>query len=354
MRTLRIRTMAGIGLYLIFMLPWLFYMAAQLVGDGSLRLGEGIARPVLGLAIVAGLLAAFVLVGIAMRRYLLKPLERMGQAARQIASGHWDVELPESRVTEIAEVGDGFKVMVDGLQQSYRKQAALEEERRFVIAAVAHDLRTPLFALRGYLDGIDQGIAESPEKLAKYVAVCKEKSAQVDRLVEDLFTFAKLDYAEAELDRQEVDLSAMLESAIDSLRPLAEQKHVAVQAGLAARGICTLRGDAHLLERAVTNLLDNAVRHTPPQGVIDVRAERDAEGVSITVRDTGPGFSEEELEHAFDPLYRGEASRNRATGGAGLGLTIAQRIIRQHGGTLAAGNHPDGGALLLCRFGGNL
>ena len=121
-----------------------------------------------------------------MRRFVLKPLEKMGNATRQIATGDWDVRLPMSRVTEIAEVRDGFDVMVKGLEQSYRKQAELEEERRFVIAAVAHDLRTPLFALRGYLDGLEQGIAQSPEKIAQYVAVCKDKSAQLDCLVEDL------------------------------------------------------------------------------------------------------------------------------------------------------------------------
>ncbi|GJM67890.1 hypothetical protein HMSSN036_01060 [Paenibacillus macerans] len=126
------------------------------------------------LSAFAGFLLAFFIIAVEMRRFLLKPLEKMGNAARQIAAGDWDVRLPRSRITEIAEVRDGFEAMVNGLQQSYRKQAELEEERRFVIAAVAHDLRTPLFALRGYLDGLEQGIAESPEKMAKYLAVCKE------------------------------------------------------------------------------------------------------------------------------------------------------------------------------------
>jgi signal transduction histidine kinase len=292
----------------------------------------------------AGVLLAFFIIGVEMRRFLLKPLERMSFAARQISAGDWDVRLPWSRITEIAEVRDAFDVMVKGLQRSYQKQAELEEERRFVIAAVAHDLRTPLFALRGYLDGLEQGIAQSPEKLTKYVAVCKEKSAQLDRLVEDLFTFTKIEYLETKLNNKTVDLKLILQNSIDSLSPLARQKHISISNHSADD--CIISGDTHLLERAMNNLLDNAVRHTPSNGEIVVQCHKDGNKVKFTIRDTGPGFSSEELERVFEPLYRGEVSRNRSTGGSGLGLTISQRIIMRHGGELAAGNHSEGGALL--------
>lgn len=96
----------------------------------------------------------------------------------------------------------------------------------------------------------------------------------------------------------------------------------------------------------MNNLLDNAVRHTPPDGEIVVQVYKEGSRVKFTIRDTGPGFSSEELQHVFEPLYRGEISRNRLTGGSGLGLTISQKITRRHGGELAAENHPEGGALL--------
>ncbi|KAF9119985.1 hypothetical protein BGX30_003470 [Mortierella sp. GBA39] len=279
-----------------------------------------------------------------MRRFLLKPLEKMSRAARQIASGDWEVRLPKSRITEIAEVGDGFDVMVKGLRTSYQKQVKLEEERRFVISAVAHDLRTPLFALRGYLDGLEQGIAQTPEKISKYVAVCKEKSAQLDRLVEDLFTFTKMEYWDRPLNKAPIDLPVVLQQSIDSLSPSAGHKSIVINSHLAAD--CIVSGDAHLLERALSNLLDNAVRHTPPGGTIDVRCNKKEGEIAFVIEDSGPGFTAEELERVFEPLYRGEASRNRSTGGSGLGLTISQRIIRQHGGELTASNDPEGGARL--------
>lgn len=292
----------------------------------------------------AGLLLAFVIVGIEMRRFLLKPLEKMSVAARQIAAGDWAVKLPLSRITEIAEVRDGFEVMVKGLQNSYRKQVELEDERRFVIAAVAHDLRTPLFALRGYLEGLEQGIAQSPEKIAKYLAVCKEKSTQLDRLVEDLFTFTKMEYLETELSNNTINLNLIIRKAIDSLSPLARQKNISITNDSSNDGI--ISGDAHLLERAMNNLLDNAVRHTPSGGEIIIQWYKEGNKVKFEIRDTGPGFSSEELERVFEPLYRGEESRSRSTGGSGLGLTISQRIVRRHGGELAVSNHPEGGALL--------
>ncbi|WP_163874392.1 sensor histidine kinase [Paenibacillus favisporus] len=292
----------------------------------------------------AGLLLAFFIVGVEMRRFLLKPLEKMSRAARQIASGDWEVRLPKSRITEIAEVGDGFDVMVKGLRTSYRKQVELEEERRFVISAVAHDLRTPLFALRGYLDGLEQGIAQTPEKISKYVAVCKEKSAQLDRLVEDLFTFTKMEYWDRPLNKAPIDLPVVFQQSIDSLSPGAGHKSIVINSHLAAD--CIVSGDAHLLERALSNLLDNAVRHTPQGGTVDVRCNKEEGKIAFMIRDSGPGFTAEELERVFEPLYRGEASRNRSTGGSGLGLTISQRIIRQHGGELKASNDPEGGARL--------
>lgn len=314
----------------------------QLLGRVSIMLPKSISVQMIWALI--GLMLAFFVVGIEMRRFLLKPLEKMSKAARQMADGDWDVKLPSSSITEIAEVRDGFEVMVKGLEQSHRKQAELEEERRFVIAAVAHDLRTPLFALRGYLDGLEQGIAQSPEKVSRYITVCKEKSAQLDRLVEDLFTFTKMEYLETELNSKTLDFAYILQKSIDSLSPQARHKHISLTRHFSDG--CFISGDKHLLERAMNNILENAVRHTPAGGEIAVHCYTDGHYVRFTIRDSGHGFSSEEVARIFEPLYRGEASRSRSTGGSGLGLTISQRIVKQHGGELGASNHPQGGAVL--------
>ncbi|RTE11424.1 sensor histidine kinase [Paenibacillus whitsoniae] len=349
MKRLNIRTSFFLSLALLLVLPWFFFVTAFWLATGSLDISGG--QPgsyiVTHIAAFAGLLLALLIIGLRIRRYLLDPLEQLAAAARRIAGGDWDIELPPSAVREIAEVRDGFAFMVNGLQRSSQQQAALEEERRFVIAAVAHDLRTPLFALRGYLDGLEQGIARTPDQISKYVAVCKEKSAQLDRLVEDLFTFTRMEYRENGLSKDKCNFYDIVQKSIESLEPQAQQKQVTIHAGFQFEpGECLIRADAHLLERAICNVLDNAVRHTPAQSRVVFECRREKDRVTFTIQDSGPGFTPEELNRIFEPLYRGEQSRSRATGGAGLGLTISQRIIRQHGGELAASNHSDGGAVL--------
>jgi signal transduction histidine kinase len=285
------------------------------------------------------------LIGVAwfLGRSVLKPLAAMSQAARQIAAGDLDFQIPASQVREVAEVRAAFQAMGDELRGSIERQAELEEERRFFVSAIAHDLRTPLFSLRGYLEGLERGLAISPKKVAQYIAVCRRKSDQLDRLVSDLFAYTKTEYLEQTLRRERLELGSVLEQAVDGLQPRAQAKGIEVALeGPDDRGV--LEGDAHLLERVVENLLDNALRHTPAKGSIAVRWHTEPDRVTFTVADSGAGIAAEDLPHLFDPLYRGDASRNPETGGVGLGLTIARRILRAHGGDLVAANGASGGA----------
>lgn len=278
-----------------------------------------------------------------MRRFVVNPLEAMGRAARRIASGNLDFTLPPSRVREIAQVRDAFEAMGEGLRASIGRQAELEEERRFFIGAIAHDLRTPLFALRGSLVGLEQGLATSPEKTARYIAVCRQKADHLDRLVEDLFAYTKAEYLEQTIRRERLDFGLLITEVVDGLRSQARDTDISIVLD-APEDQSIIEGDAHLLARVMENLLDNALRHTPTGGEITVRLRAEQTRVTFAVADTGPGIAAQDLPHLFDPLYRGEVSRNRETGGAGLGLTIARRILRAHGGDLTAANGAIGGA----------
>jgi signal transduction histidine kinase len=286
-----------------------------------------------------------VLVALFMGRAVLRPLAAVSEASRRIAAGNLDFELPASKVREVAEVSAAFNAMGFGLRQALARQAELEQERRYFIGAVAHDLRTPLFALRGHLEGLERGVADTPEKAARYVAVCQEKADELERLVEDLFTYTRMEYQERPPQREPLELGDVFRRAADGVRPRAEAKGIALLLDGPIAPV-SLEGDELLLTRAVTNLLDNALRHTPSGGRIRVAWREDGERVVFTVADTGPGIDPRDLPHLFEPLYRGEASRSRKTGGSGLGLTIARRILRAHGGDLTAANRPDSGAEL--------
>lgn len=325
---------------------------------GILRLltGRDVSKePIFGIAITVGVItqiSVLVITGVLLGWWVVRPLAAMSAASRHIAvDGLADVDLrvPSSRVREVTEATTAFGAMGEGLRESLARQAELERERRFFVGAIAHDLRTPLFSLRGYLEGLEKGIAGSPEKTAHYVAVCQQKANELEHLIADLFAYSQLDYMERAQEHEVIDLRRLLRNAIDGIRPQAEEKAVALVLKTPAES-CKAMAMAHLLTRAVDNLLENALRHTPSGGRITVSLSEEEHDWIMTVADTGPGIAAHDLPHIFDPLYRGEASRSRRTGGVGLGLAIARRVLQTHDGELAAANLTAGGAIFTGRL----
>jgi signal transduction histidine kinase len=296
--------------------------------------------PVVGLATLLLTLSA---IAWFLGRTLLTPLAATSSAARQIAAADLDVQLPDSRIREVAELKSAFVAMSAELRASLRHQANLEEERRLFISAVAHDLRTPLFSLRGYLEGLEQGLATTPQKMEQYIRVCREKANVLERLISDLFAFTRIEYLEQTVHRGPLELESLLSKAVEGRRREAEAKGVTLRLD-GPPGACMLHGDEHLLGRAVENLLDNALRYTPAGGTVEVRWGPEGDRATFTITDTGPGIAPRDLPHLFEPMYRGDPSRSRDTGGTGLGLAIARRILRAQGGDLVAPNQPAGGA----------
>jgi len=200
--------------------------------------------------------------------------------------------------------------MGDALREALERQSELEQERRLFITAIAHDLRTPLFSLRGHLEGLERGLATTPEKRARYIAVCQEKADVLERLIADLFTYARMEYLEQAPRREPLEMGALLGRVVESLRSQAEAKGVTLQLD-GPKETRMLHGDAKLLERVVENLLTNALRHTPAGGSVRVSWRAEPDRLLFSVSDTGTGIAPYDLPHLFAPLYRGETSRSR-------------------------------------------
>ncbi|MFN8594406.1 MAG: HAMP domain-containing sensor histidine kinase [Thermomicrobiales bacterium] len=293
---------------------------------------------------MAALILIVAAIALFVQQAFLNPLTRMVAAMRLVGAGDLAVRLPRSRVTEVDDVATAFGAMAEAMRHSLEREEALEQERRLTIGALVHDLRTPLFSLRGYLEGLATGLADTPEKTARYLRVCRERADALERLVSDLFEYTRTEYLEEAPRPAPLDLGEILRRVAEGLLPQAEAKSVhLVLAGVEEPVLVS--GDAMLLMRAAENVLDNAVRHTPGGGKITIMWRQDANVVTFSVADTGPGIPADDLPHLFTPFYRGEASRNRRTGGAGLGLAIARRLLRAHGGDLTAGQASSGGAL---------
>lgn len=293
------------------------------------------------LAIIAGVFA-ILFIGFQIGRVVVKPLEAMSIAARRIAGGDLDFQLPQSTVREVADVRAAFQAMGKGLQESLIRQSELEEERRFFISSIAHDLRTPLFALRGFLMRLERG--DNPEKAGRYIAICSKKAEQLERLVSDLFSYGQLSVLEQLLRPKSLEIGALFEDIAGDYSSQAREKGIKLTYEPPA-GSCVLQGDAHMLRRAIGNLIDNSLRHTPANGSVTLRLHIENKQAHFSIEDSGPGIPEQQLSYIFDAFYRGDESRNPEYGGTGLGLTIARRIIRAHNGELAAGNRSQGGAV---------
>ena len=278
-----------------------------------------------------------VLLTLLVGRWVVAPLRRLNDYVGSIAGGAGEGKPPESPVREVSEVGAALAAMHRRLLESAERDARVDQERRFLITAIAHDLRTPLFLLRGYLERLTRDGTSNGD-----LSRAQDKARRLDRLIDDLFAFSRIEYRGPELSRNEVDLGELVAHASTEFCDRLEEKQIALSA--AGPPDVFVLGDEHALSRVASNLLDNALRHTPAGGSIEVSWSRDNGLVSFAVSDSGDGIAADDLPHLFEPLYRGDQSRHSATGGSGLGLAIAKRLVEAHSGTLCARTREEGGA----------
>ncbi len=261
----------------------------------------------------------------------LQPVARITHTAESISGSDLNRRIQyQGPADELGRLAHTFDAMLD------RLQAAFERERRFTGDA-AHELRTPLAALKGRI-----GVTLSrPRPVPEYTDTLQEMEGQVDRLIHlsnDLLFMARLDQGERPLQLEPIVLRDFLGAIMDQVSPLAEAKQIALRETILDD--LTIRGDIDLLIRLFLNLLDNAIKYTPEGGQVTIAAQLENKQVNITIADTGPGIPAEHLPHLFERFYRVEedrARRGRGNGqsGAGLGLAIAYEIVRAHGGQLA-------------------
>lgn len=275
-------------------------------------------------ASLAGLLLALLLSYLLTRR-VLRPLSQMVAATREVASGNFTTRIETPTNDEIGELGNAFNRMADSLER-------LEKLRKTMVADVAHELRTPLTNLRGYLEGLSDGVV--PPERATF-AILQQEVLRLVSLVEDLQQLARADAAKAYLDRQELDLGELIGEMLALYRPNFEEKEVAVSCTIDPQP-SRIWADRGKLLQAVRNLLENAWKYTPAGGRLAVSAERTSEGTKVTFANSGAPIPAADLPFIFERFFRADRSRSREAGGAGLGLAIVKELIEAHGGRVGA------------------
>lgn len=286
------------------------------------------------LAGAATALVAAVVVAWFVGRRVLRPLDEVRDATKRMAAGDYSVQVPIPAEAELASLAHDVNVLGDHLTTTERR-------RTHVLAEVTHELRTPITLIRGRMEGLLDGVIEPAD--AVYVAVADEAS-RVQRLVDDLTMLSRTDEGALRVDMVELDLAGVARDAAERLRPQFEHEEVALVADSTTAAALPVRGDRDRLTQIVTNLLGNALAHTPRGGTVALTAGRDGTMHWIEVIDTGSGFDPDESQRIFERFYRspepGSTARPRT--GRGLGLTIARSLARAHGGDVTASSAGTG------------
>ncbi len=280
------------------------------------------------LAIAIALLLTFVL-----SRRILAPVKALTHAASRLGKGDFSQRVHTGDKGEVGELAQSFNSMADDLERA-------EQSRRHMVADVAHELRTPLSNLSGYLEAIRDGVLK-PD--ADTIRSLDEEASSLSRLVDDLQELSLADADELKLVCQQEDVTRLIKQAVAALQPQAAAKDLKVSINL-PDNLPTVNADSHRIRQVLHNLLENALAHTSQGGSITVTAWPEDNQVKISVVDTGEGIPAEDLPNIFERFYRVDKSRTRATGGSGLGLTIAKRLVEAHGGKIEVESEPGKGS----------
>jgi signal transduction histidine kinase len=221
---------------------------------------------------------------------------------------------------------------IAALAERERARAAAEETRRELVAAVSHDLRTPIASLRLLVEAIDDGIVDG-ETRRRYLATMQTHIGSLSTMIDDLFELSRIEAGDIEWSMRQVELALLVDEAVDAMRPEARANGIEIRTELAA-GDLTARADPERIQRVLFNLIRNAIHHTPDDGSVTVRAEATRDGVEVEVADTGDGIPASERDRVFEPFHRGGPDAARDSDGAGLGLAISRAIVETHGGRI--------------------
>lgn len=288
-------------------------------------------------------------VGLYLSEAMITRIQVLNRAALSIAEGDLKMRVPETGKDELAQLTRSFNKMAAELEQSRQEQARIESQRKNLIAWVSHDLRTPLTSIRAMLEALADGLVSDERTTQRYLTTSRQQIEELSKLINDLFLFSQIDAGGLKLDPQENNLSDLISDCIESFHQTAHKQNITLT-GCIMNDIDPVWMDIHQINRVVNNLISNAIRFTPAGGKVDVCANRDANDVVVTVTDSGEGIAAEDLPHVFEQFYRVEQSRNRGTGGTGLGLTIVKSIVEAHGGKISITSQQGVGTVIEFRL----
>lgn len=293
------------------------------------------------LIFTAGMLTVWIYQGI------INPIHRLQVATQNIKAGNLDFTVEVEGKDEIGELCRNFEEMRFRLKESEEEKLVGERENRVLISNISHDLKTPITAIKGYVEGIMDGVADTPEKQDKYIRTIYNKANEMDTLINELTLYSKIDTNRIPYNFSRINVADYFEDCVEEVGLDLEAKNIRLNYIDYADKDVLIIADPEQLRRVINNIIGNSIKYLDKeQGFINIRIRDVGDFIQIEFEDNGKGISAKDLPHIFDRFYRADASRNSSTGGSGIGLSIVKKIIEDHGGKIWANSKEGTGTIM--------
>lgn len=270
-------------------------------------------------------------------RSVISPLGRLEVATKKIRDGNLDFSLEIEEDDEIGQLCQDFEEMRIRLKESAEEKVQYDKENKELISNISHDLKTPITAIKGYVEGIMDGVASSPEKLDRYIRTIYNKANDMDKLIDELTFYSKIDTNKIPYTFTKISVSNYFRDCVDEVGLEMEARNIELGYFNYVDEDVVIIADAEQLRRVINNIVSNSVKYMDKRnGIINIRIKDVGDFIQVGIEDNGKGISAKDLPNIFDRFYRTDSSRNSSQGGSGIGLSIVKKIIEDHGGRIWA------------------
>ena len=284
-------------------------------------------------AVVIIMILTSALITIWVNRDIYKPIKELSIAMKKIAEGNFDYYLENKQTGDIGTLYDNYEQMRLGLKENAEEKADREKKSKELISNISHDLKTPITSIKGYVEGIMDGVADTPEKMDKYIKTIYNKANDMDRLINELTTYSGIDSNKIPYHFHVINLADYFEDCVEEVGLDLDSKSITLNFTNLAPSDTAIVADPEQLKKVINNIISNSVKYMGhDQGVIDIRILDEGESVRIEIEDDGKGIPAKDIGNIFERFYRTDSSRNSMQGGSGIGLSIVKKIIEDHGG----------------------
>lgn len=301
----------------------------------------------MGIIILLVLFATSLLLGIWMYRGIIGPLTQLKKAAHNIEEGNLEFTVGNCGIEEFDALCSDFEEMRKRLKDTSEERVSFDQENKELISNISHDLKTPITAVKGYVEGIMDGVADTPEKMDKYIQTIYNKANEMDRLVDELTFYSKIDTDRIPYTFSKIHISDYFNDCVDELKVELESQGVVLKSSNNVDESIIVIADAEQIKRVINNIISNAVKYmNKPEKTIVMRLTDVGDFVQMAIEDNGKGIANKDISNIFERFYRTDASRNSATGGSGIGLSIVKKVVEDHGGKVWATSRLDEGTTM--------